>query len=153
MNIAAPYRFVYSKNNASNGDLRKMIKKAIPISVAQSKEFTKRFKGKSDKQTAKKIYNFLKSLKYVKDGENQKIKTIRVLVKDGSGDCKSYTVATSAILKNLGIPHFIVYTSYDRSDATPSHVYVQLKDGTIIDAVYKSFDKEAPYAYKFKKRT
>ena len=54
MNIAAPYRFVYSKNNASNGDLRKMIKKAIPISVAQSKEFSKRFKGKSDKQAAKK---------------------------------------------------------------------------------------------------
>jgi len=151
MNIAAPYRYVYSKNNASNNDLRKMIAKAIPISMQQSKEFSKKFKGKTDRQTAKNIYNFLKSLKYVKDGENQKIKTIRVLVKDGSGDCKSYTVATSAILKNLGIPHYIVYTSYNRSDATPSHVYVQLKDGTIIDAVYKAFNKEAPYAYKFRK--
>jgi transglutaminase-like putative cysteine protease len=151
MNIAAPYRFVYSKSNASNNDLRKMIAKAIPISVAQSKQFSKRFKGKTDRQTAKNIYNFLKSLKYIKDGENQKIKTIRVLVKDGSGDCKSYTVATSAILKNLGIPHFIVYTSYNKADATPSHVYVQLKDGTIIDAVYKAFNKEAPYAYKFRK--
>ena len=72
MNIAAPYRFVYSKNNASNNDLRKMIAKAIPISQQQSKEFSKKFKGKTDRQTAKNIYNFLKSLKYIKDGENQK---------------------------------------------------------------------------------
>mgnify|MGYP002623401838 CR=1 FL=1 len=151
MNIAAPYNYVYSKKNASNQDLRSMIKRAIAISKNQSREFSKQFKGKTDRQTAQNIYKWLKKMRYVKDGENQKIKTIRVLLKDKKGDCKSYTVATSAILKNLGIPHYIVYTSYDKGDATPSHVYVQLKDGTIIDAVYKAFDKEAPFAYKYKR--
>jgi len=36
------------------------------------------------------------------------------------------------------------YVSYT-SDPTPTHVYIQLEDGTIIDGVYKSFNAEKPY--------
>ena len=55
---------------------------------------------------------------------------------------------TSAILTNLGINHHFVLASYN-SDPTPSHIYVQLEDGCIIDAVWGIFDSEKKPFYKY----
>jgi hypothetical protein len=45
-------------------------------------------------------------------------------------------------LTNLGIPHKLVYASYDPNDSTPTHIYVVTNKGCIIDAVYGKFNAE-----------
>ena len=69
-----------------------------------------------------------------------------------SGDCKSYSLFTSAVLNNLGIPNHFVYASYDGSK-TPSHIYVETNNGCIVDAVWGRFNSEKKPTYKFKKPT
>jgi hypothetical protein len=70
------------------------------------------------------------------------------LMRTAQGDCKSYSVFTSAILSNLGIPHKLVYASYDPKDPTPTHIYVMTNSGCIIDAVYGKFNAEKKATYK-----
>jgi hypothetical protein len=54
-------------------------------------------------------------------------------------------------LTNLGIPHKLVYASYDPSDSTPTHIYVVTNKGCIIDAVYGKFNAEkTPTNKKYK---
>jgi hypothetical protein len=69
-------------------------------------------------------------------------------MRTAQGDCKSYSVFTSAVLSNLGIPHKLVYASYDPKDPTPSHIYVVTDSGCIIDAVYGKFNAEKKATFK-----
>jgi hypothetical protein len=48
----------------------------------------------------------------------------------------------------LGIPHKLVYASYDPKDPTPSHIYVVTDSGCIIDAVYGKFNAEKKATFK-----
>jgi len=57
---------------------------------------------------------------------------------------------TAGILQNLGIPCKLVFTSYT-DNRTPQHVYVETNSGIIIDAVWKKFNSEKPYTYKYYK--
>lgn len=142
-----------SKSKASNQDLQKFIDEGIRISNGQvGNGFAQKFNGGSERKTAENIHKFLrKNTKYVKDGQMQVIKSARSLMKDKKGDCKSYSVFASSVLTKNGIPHSLVYTSYN-DDPTPSHVYVQTDGGYVIDAVLPRFNKEAPYTYKHKKK-
>ena len=150
INIAP--KTLYGKTNASNLDIRKLIDRMLPLAKRQMMLISKNFKGKTDKDTARNIYDFLKvRITYKEDGPNQVVKAPSALIRDSVGDCKSYAVFTSAILSNLKIPHSLVYTSYN-NDPTPGHVYVQLKDGTIIDAVWHSFNSEKTPTYKYFKK-
>lgn len=134
---------------ADNADIRKAIFGAVPKAVEQTKEFAKYFKRSSSRETCKEIFDFLKhKINYVADGELQMIKLPSALIHTKRGDCKSYSLLTSAILTNLGIPHHFCLVSYN-ADPTPSHIYVCTDDGCIIDAVWGIFDSEKKPTYKY----
>jgi hypothetical protein len=117
-----------------NDDIRAALEKAIPKAKEQTKKLAQSFQGKTNKETARNIYDFLMSLQYEADGENQNIQLPSSLLKTKKADCKSYSLFTAAILENLGIPYELAYASYS-SNPVPAHVYV-IADGFIIDAVY-----------------
>lgn len=141
------------KRNATNAELQSAIEAAIPQAVAQTRSIASRYKGKNEAETCKKIFDYLKNnVNYRADGPDQAVRLPSGLMRTLQGDCKSYSVFTSAILTNLGIPHKLVYASYDPKDPTPSHIYVMTDKGCIIDAVYGKFNAEKKPSYKkFKK--
>jgi hypothetical protein len=137
------------KANASNSDLQRAIEAAIPTAVAQMKQRSNEFKGKTEAETCKKIFDYLKNqINYKADGSEQQVRVPSGLIRTRQGDCKSYSVFTSAVLTNLGIPHKLVYASYDPSDSTPTHIYVVTNKGCIIDAVYGKFNAEKKPTFK-----
>lgn len=152
MNLAKPNQNITFKVGATNFELQRAIEAALPAAVAQTKDLAKKFKGSTEKETCSKIFNFLMSdITYKVDGDNQKIKLPSAFLRERSGDCKSYSLFTAAILSNLKIPFSFTYASYNPTDKTPEHIYVTTKNGCIIDAVYGKFNAEKKPCYKFQK--
>ena len=144
-----PGQTILVKTNATNGELQRAIEAAIPQATKQAATFASRYKGKNEWETCKKIFDYLKnSINYKADGANQQVRLPSGLMRTKQGDCKSYSVFTSAVLSNLGIPHKLVYASYDPKDHTPSHIYVMTDCGYIIDAVYGKFNAEKKATFK-----
>ena len=144
-----PGQTILVKANATNSELQRAIEAVIPQAVVQTKSIASRYKGKNDAETCKKIFDYLKNnINYRADGPDQAVRLPSGLMRTLQGDCKSYSVFTSAILSNLGIPHSLVYASYDPKDSTPSHIYVVTDKGCIIDAVYGKFNAEKKPAFK-----
>lgn len=137
------------KRNATNSELQRAIEAAIPQATKQAAAFADRYRGKDEIETCKKIFDYLKNnINYKADGVDQQVRLPSGLMRTSQGDCKSYSVFTSAVLSNLGIPHKLVYASYDPRDTTPSHIYVMTDKGCIIDAVYGKFNAEKKATYK-----
>ena len=144
-----PGQTILVKTNATNGELQRAIEAAIPQATKQAAAFANRYKGKNELETCKKIFDYLKnSINYKADGLDQQVRLPSGLMRTKQGDCKSYSVFTSAVLSNLGIPHKLVYASYDPKDSTPSHIYVMTDSGCIIDAVYGKFNAEKKATFK-----
>jgi hypothetical protein len=96
------------KSKADNKDIRDLLEKLIPKAKGQMVEFSKRFKGQTDEQTCRNIFNYLiNHFTYVADGEEQIIKLPSALLKKKVGDCKSFSLFTASILENLGIPYLM----------------------------------------------
>jgi hypothetical protein len=139
------------KSKADNKDIRDLLERLVPKAKAQMVEFSQQFKGRTEQETCKKIFDYLKNnFTYVADGEEQIIKLPSALLTKKVGDCKSYSLFTSAILENLGLPYSFIYTSYN-TNPIPGHVYVTTENGCIIDAVYGIFNQEKKPIYKYKK--
>jgi hypothetical protein len=139
------------KSKADNKDIRDLLERLVPKAKAQMVEFSQQFKGRTEQETCKKIFDYLKNnFTYVADGEEQIIKLPSALLAKKVGDCKSYSLFTSGILENLGIPYHFVYASYT-TNPIPGHVYVTTNKGCIIDAVYGIFNEEKKPNYKYKK--
>jgi ribosomal protein L17 len=137
------------KSKADNKDIRDLIESLVPTAKAQMREFSKQFKGGTEKQTCKKIFDYIKShFTYVADGGQQIVKLPSALLEKRVGDCKSYALFTAAILENLKIPYKFVYTSYS-ANPIPQHIYVVTKDNCIIDVVYGKFNQEKKPTYKY----
>jgi hypothetical protein len=144
-----PGQTILVKTNATNGELQRAIEAAIPQATKQAATFADRYKGKNEWETCKKIFDYLKNnINYKADGANQQVRLPSGLMRTKQGDCKSYSVFTSAVLSNLGIPHKLVYASYDPKDPTPSHIYVMTDCGYIVDAVYGKFNAEKKATFK-----
>ena len=144
-----PGQTILVKTNATNGELQRAIEAAIPQATKQAATFADRYKGKNEYETCKKIFDYLKNnINYKADGLDQQVRLPSGLMRTKQGDCKSYSVFTSAVLSNLGIPHKLVYASYDPKDPTPSHIYVITDCGYIVDAVYGKFNAEKKATYK-----
>ena len=142
---------VVYKGKADNKDIRDLLEKLIPKASDQMREYAKKFKGASELETCKKIFNFLKNdITYLADGNEQVIKMPSALLKKKIGDCKSFSLFTASVLDNLKIPYIITYTSYNENPI-PAHVYIVTKSGIIIDAVYGIFNQEKKAKYKYKK--
>lgn len=137
------------KRNATNSELQRAIEAAIPQATKQAAAFADRYRGKTEEESCKKIFEYLKNnIHYKADGADQQVRLPSGLMRTAQGDCKSYSVFTSAVLSNLRIPHKLVYASYDPKDSTPSHIYVMTDKGCIIDAVYGKFNAEKKATYK-----
>jgi hypothetical protein len=137
------------KRNATNSELQRAIEGAIPQATKQAATFADRYKGKNELESCKKIFDYLKNnINYKADGLEQQVRLPSGLMRTAQGDCKSYSVFTSAVLSNLGIPHKLVYASYDPKDPTPSHIYVVTDSGCIVDAVYGKFNAEKKATFK-----
>ena len=135
--------------DGDNKQLRDAIFKATPLAVTQTKNIAKQFKGKTDLETCRNIFNYLlTSVTYKEDGNHQQIKVPSALMRERQADCKSYALFTAGILQNLGIGWKYCLTSYS-SDPTPQHIYVVTDSGIIIDAVWKIFNEEKKPNYKF----
>ena len=147
-----PGQNITYKVNASNEQLQKALEQALPGAVAQTKQIAPQFKGASDSDTCRKIFDFLKTkITYDKDGFTQKIKYPSALLRERRGDCKSYSLFTAAILKNLGIPFRWTYASYTPGVKVPGHVYITTDSGCIVDAVWGKFNSEKKPYNKFYK--
>jgi hypothetical protein len=144
------YKGIKNYNDGDNKDLRKQIMDVTPEAVAQMRGSAKYFKGKTDKETCQNIWNFLKTkIRYEADGEYQIVRLPSALLATRVGDCKSFSVFTSAVLTNLGIPNHYMMTSYSK-DPTPSHIYVMTDSGIICDAVWNQFNAEKTPTYRYK---
>ena len=147
-----PGQNITVKQNASNAQLQRALERALPGAVAQTKDIAQQFKGATDSDTCRKIFDFLKSkVKYDKDGFTQKIKYPSALLREGRGDCKSYSLFTAAILKNLNIPFRWTYASYTPGVEIPGHVYITTDSGCICDVVWGKFNSEKKPYNKFYK--
>jgi len=146
--IVSPKKKVLVSRNGSNAQLQRAIEAAVPLATAQTKQVASRFRGRNEKETAAKVFNYLKNqVNYKADRQDQNVQLPSALMRDKSADCKSYSLFTMGILNNLGIPAKLRYASYS-NDPTPTHVYVVTNKGTIIDAVYGKFNAEKPYTAK-----
>ena len=147
-----PGQNITYKVNASNAQLQSALEQALPGAVAQTKQIAPQFKGASDSDTCRKIFDFLKTrITYDKDGFTQKIKYPSALLRERRGDCKSYSLFTAAILRNLGIPFRWTYASYTPGVKVPGHVYITTDSGCIVDAVWGKFNSEKKPYNKFYK--
>ena len=137
------------KSKADNKDIRDLLVKLVPKAKAQMVTFAKQFKGRTQQETCKNIFDYIKSnFTYVADGGEQIIKLPSALLRKKVGDCKSYSLFTASILENLKIPYKFVYTSYS-ANPIPQHVYVVTENGCIIVVVYGIFNQEKKPTYKY----
>jgi hypothetical protein len=140
------------KLGGDNKDIRDLLESLVPRAKAQMKDMAQRFKGRNERETCKRIFDYIKAnFSYVADREEQTIKLPSALLEKRVGDCKSYALFTAAILENLKIPYSLIYTSYT-SNPIPGHVYVVTDGGCIIDAVYGVFNREKPSTFKYTKK-
>jgi hypothetical protein len=146
--ITSPGKKVVISRNGTNAQLQRAIEAAVPLATQQTKQIAKQFKGRNEKETAAKVFNYLKNqVNYKADRNEQNVQLPSAIMRDKSADCKSYSLFTMGVLNNLGIPAKLRYASY-ANDPTPTHVYVVTNKGTIIDAVYGKFNAEKPYKFK-----
>ena len=137
--------------DADNSDLRKAIRDAVPAAVEQTKDLAEYFRATNERETCKRIFDFLKQrVKYKADDYRQVVQLPSAILRKGAiADCKSMSLFTAAILQNLGIPWHFVLASYTDS-AIPGHIYVVTDSGCIIDVVWGKFDAEKKANHKYK---
>jgi hypothetical protein len=130
---------------------------ADPLAQKYTDKFAATLKGNTPVATAHNIWQFLKTqIPYVLDKTGyQWIKSPGRLWADKAGDCKSFSVFTASILRNLRIPYGYRFASYDSQNPDPTHVYVFIPAGNgivneiIIDAVWTGpFNTEKKYQSK-----
>jgi hypothetical protein len=113
--------------------------------LPDAKKIAKYFKGVDEVETAKNIFNFLKSeiVYSVEPAERQTTKTIPRFLADADkgNDCKHLSLFTNTILQCCGYKPVYRFAGY--SDKKIQHVYSYLPESnTITDAVLSTFDTE-----------
>lgn len=124
------------------------------------------FKGRTNLETGRKIYNYLKNnVKYVVEpDEKQTLKSPSAILFTGNttgSDCKNYSLFTGGILSALNrrgakINWAYRYASYRMFDKIPHHVFVVINPDTDkeiwIDAVLPKYNWKKQYNYKIDKK-
>lgn len=137
----------------STGDIIAAILEAHRRHAQDYSKISSFFSAGSRKETARKIFNFLKkNVRYViEPGSKQTVKSPAAILATGYGDCKHYSLFAGGILQNLGIPFAYRFASYKVFDKQPQHVFVVVNPGTSneiwIDPVVGDFNYKKPYTY------
>lgn len=140
-------------NDQSTGDIITAILDAHKRHASDYAKISSFFNAGSNRDTARKIYNFLKgNVKYViEPGSKQTVKSPSAILAQGYGDCKHYSLFAGGILQNLGIPFAYRFASYRVFNKEPQHVFVVVNPGTSneiwIDPVLNKFDQKKAYTY------
>jgi hypothetical protein len=121
------------------------------------------FVGESELETARNIWNFLKSNVpyYIESNKNQTLRSPSAIVAM-PGDCKSYALFANGVLDSLNrkgifqVPLAFRFAGYKDSSREPQHVFAVMYPGTKkeiwIDPVLNRFNgKRQPSFYKDKK--
>jgi hypothetical protein len=160
MALVPQYKTKTEFHDGDNSDIMSVLEKNF-IGARKSVErddWYKQFEGRDLNETCKNVWEYVKTnIPYHEDGIEQRIvmppRLIANAREHGIGaDCKSMALICCAILshfckKNVGFR----YTSY-RNNPTPTHVYCIVDDGQyIVDAVYKQYNHEKPYKFKYDK--
>lgn len=143
------------KRDAINPDIIGLIHRNFPIALSQVRNSGafKELQGRTAFESAGNVWSFLKNqIQYRRDPDTrQMIRMPNRFVKDGYGDCKSFSLFAASFLAAMGYPVAFRYASYS-SSAIPSHVYVVTKDEQgreiIVDGVWKRFNSEKGYTSK-----
>lgn len=161
----SPNRVIVHKRNYNTRDIIELIKKALPLSVEQTKDLAEKFRRPTLEQTTRAIFDFLKTIRYQVDPEGTQVVPLpSKILADNRTDCKGLSIITHGILSNLGIEHAIRFARY-KDSYNPnefSHVYtiVPKADGSYItiDAVADQYNYEfgnmsgSPLELNFKKQ-
>jgi len=134
-------------------DIIRVILKTAPVSLEDTRDFVRYIRSDNVYNTCRRIWDFLKSnIKYKIDPSgDQYIQTPAYTWYRKRGDCKSYSIFISSMLKNLGITHRFRFVSFKTADKTITHVYIVVPDKgktIIMDVVMPGFDREQPYIFK-----
>lgn len=111
------------------------------------------FKGKTNEQTLKNIYQYTQEyFRYSKESPaNQKVRTASRVMHDKKVDCKGYSTFILASCLACGIPAKFRLASYNYFDKTPTHVYVTSIDEEgneiILDGTMRNYNAEHPYKH------
>jgi hypothetical protein len=121
------------------------------------------FVGESELETARNIFNFLKSNVpyYIESNNNQTLRSPSAIVAM-PGDCKSYALFANGVLDSLNrkgiiqVPLSFRFAGYKNNSREPQHVFAVMYPGTKkeiwIDPVLARFnEKRQPSFYKDKK--
>jgi hypothetical protein len=140
-------------------DVIKAMADAHIENLKYAKKIAHLFKGSTDIETCKNVFNFLRyEVPYkVESASKQQVKTLPRFLQDSAStsnkqaignDCKMYAVFTNTVLNTLGINSCYRFVSYKGNN--PTHTYSVVKPlNLVIDAVLPTFDTEKPY---FKKK-
>ena len=108
--------------------------------------------GDNDRDTLRNVWAFVKyNLNYRPDRRgHEQVKKPGPLFYTGVGDCKSFSIATGAILRALGFKYKYRFTAYAPGDVTHVYIVARTANGkqVIMDSVYQEFDKEQTYFSK-----
>jgi hypothetical protein len=142
-------------------DTLNFIPKVVEDEVEFALPLAKTLQGKTDLETARRIWDFVYwhiQYEYDEEGKEQIRSFLRSWHDRFRGcDCDDYTTFISTILMALEIPHFYRVTKYwdefGEVSKTYQHIYpVMLSnqgDEIIIDDVMETFNEEAVYAEKW----
>lgn len=133
-------------------DIIKAILEADKTAHRDTKLFAQNLRYTNLEDLSKQLFDFLLyQIKYEEDELGaQLVKKPNALWHLRKGDCKSFSLFTGSVLKNLGIPYSYRFVSYNRPDIF-THVYVIAHGkgrNVLIDAVYKKFNEQKPFKYK-----
>lgn len=139
--------------NGSTQDIVRVILEADQLAAPYTDEFAAHIDEGDTLATCRRLHAFIQqNIEYREDpGGLQDIKSPGALFQSGFGDCKSFSVFTASVLRNLGIPYRYRFASYTE-DGDVTHVYVVATDedgsDVVIDAVPPiHFNRETSSVY------
>lgn len=141
------------KRNASLDDTVVFIPKVVRDTLEQTTAIAKKLKGRTVTETCSNIWHFVYGyINYKKDKEGyEQIRSpARTWHDRHQGvDCDCYSVFISSILTNLGMPHTLRITKYNRDHFQHIYPIVPTGNGFItLDCVTDYYDYEVPYSDK-----
>ena len=142
----------------STGDIIQAILEAHNKYKDQYNAISSYFKGYSDEQTARNIFDFLKrNIRYVIESEDQQlVRSPAAILHQAVSDCKCYALFAAGICDSLGIPYCYRFASYKYGQKNPAHVFCVIhpdtKNEIWCDPVLSYFNYKKPYYYKLDKK-
>lgn len=130
-------------------DIIKVILFADERSEPLTSDFARKLQGRNTQDTLYNIWHFVRhEIQYVADRPgHEKVKSPSRLWADGQGDCKSFSIFTGSVLKNLKIPFSYRFVAWeDGEEVTRVYVVAHTRKGDVLlDSVHTTFDEEAPF--------